>query len=78
MKTIPNNIQIKIQSKSAAQNDHTAEIEQEVSGNIIVLAAFAPLLVGVWVAACFVGAVMMSDGSVNLFQSWLSAITPMF
>lgn len=73
----PLQMHIKARAKSQMEIDKSADttnVEQEVAKSTVWAFGVAPVVIGIWAAACIVGALLASDGPLSLVQKWISAI----
>jgi hypothetical protein len=73
----PLQMHIKARTKSQLEIEKSADntnVEQEVAKSTVWAFGVAPVLIGLWAAACIVGALLASDGPLALVQKWMSAI----
>jgi len=66
------NQSVKIRAK--AKNKTSELVQAEVSRGAIRALNIAGVLVGLWVAACIVGGMIVSGGPIGLVTGWFSAV----
>lgn len=65
--TIHANTKTTVKTSSSAATSST-------SRGLVIASGFAAAVVGLWAAACFVGAVM-SNGPIGIIRGWFSAVS---
>ena len=77
MKPLPMHIKTRAKSKIEIESADNVDVKQEVARSTVWAVGVAPVLVGLWAAACIVGGLLASEGPVALVQKWMSAIMGM-
>ena len=77
MKPLPMHIKTRAKSKIEIESADNVDVKQEVARSTVWAVGAAPVLIGLWAAACIVGGLLASDGPVALVQKWMSAIIGM-
>jgi hypothetical protein len=64
-------------ARAKARTQETAHAPEHLQARQALLAAMsaAPVMIGLWAAACIVGALITSGGPLALAQGWLQAVT---
>ena len=73
------NVNTRTMAKTRKQTRVSAHAgtHEEVSRNTVAAMSAAPVLIGVWAAACFVGAIVSTGGPLALARTWFQAVTGM-
>ena len=77
MKPLPMHIETRAKSKIQIDRVDNVDVKQEVTKGTVWIVGAAPVLIGLWAAACIVGGLLASEGPVAFVQKWMSAIISM-
>lgn len=77
MKPLPMHIETRAKSRIEIESADNVNVKQEVTKSTIWIVGAAPVLIGLWAAACIVGGLLASEGPVAFVQKWMSAIISM-
>ena len=79
MKPLPMHIETRAKSRIEIESADNVDAKQEVAKGTVWAVVAAPVLIGLLIAACVVGGLLLfaSDGPVALVQKWVSAIVDM-
>ncbi|MFP3983087.1 MAG: hypothetical protein ACLFV2_05275 [Desulfurivibrionaceae bacterium] len=75
-----NNTRINQHSKAKTGHEkaqETSRAEVEFSTGSLIATGFFTALIGIWVAACFIGGLIASGGPLAMLKSWFTAVTGM-
>lgn len=77
MNNIHVNTRTQVKTRKASRANEIARAKAELSQGAGMTMAAVPTLIGIWAAACFVGAMISSGGPLVLAKSWFSAFMGM-
>jgi lipopolysaccharide/colanic/teichoic acid biosynthesis glycosyltransferase len=77
MKPLPMHIETRAKSRIEIESADNVDVKQEVTKSTVWVVAAAPVLIGLWAAACIIAGLLASEGPVAFVQKWMSAIISM-
>jgi hypothetical protein len=77
MKGLNPEAKVTVKKRSLSQTAENSRTGVELSRGAIFAVSVAPVLIGIWAAACFVGGLIASGGPLAMLKSWFAAFTGM-